>query len=54
MLSQKNKYTDEYGWDIYEYIQEKNIAAQLLPTMKRVIVNLEKRIVRNIRMWEGR
>jgi hypothetical protein len=45
---------ETYKWDIYELIEPNKISTDLLPTMKRVIVNLEKRIVRNIRLWEGR
>jgi hypothetical protein len=45
---------ESYNWDIYELINPNKISTELLPIMKRVIVNLEKRIVRNIRLWEGR
>jgi hypothetical protein len=54
VVNKKLHEDDGYDWAIYEYIQEHKIASDLLPTMKRVIVNLEKRVVKNIRIWEGR
>jgi hypothetical protein len=42
------------GWDIHEPISTSNLSERLLPTLKRIIVTLERQIIRNIRLWEGR